>query len=111
LLLNGSTLDTVAVEQTVGSPTRQDGSELPPEIYGVSNAGVEPVAAPGWVLMGRIPDDKEASVAIGVSEEHPRLPRIGGQYLNIQVDIFAGAHQRSNYLLCVVRTVHLRGSR
>ena len=70
-------LELVAVEQVGGRPARQDGSQFPPDVHGIADAGVEAVATPGRVEVGGVAGEEHAPAAIRVGQLHAGTPRIG----------------------------------
>ena len=79
--LDRSPLGLVGVEEPGAAPAVEDGGELPAEVDGVADAGVEPVAAERGVEMGSVAGEEHAAVARVVDELHPGGPGVVRQDL------------------------------
>ena len=80
-VLDGAPLGLVALEQARPTPALQDGGELPAEVDGVADPGVEPVPAERRVEVRGVPGEEHPAHARPVHELHARRPRVGGEHL------------------------------
>jgi hypothetical protein len=85
LLGDGATFDLVARQQVLASPTLQYGGQLPPDVHGVADRGVEPVTSPRRVLVGGIANQEYPVAPIRVGHQHASGPRIGRHDLDLDV--------------------------
>ena len=79
-LLDRASLDLVAVEQRRAAPAVQHGRELPAQIDGIAEPGVEPVPAERRIQVRRVAGQEDAAAAHPVDDLHARRPRIGRQH-------------------------------